>query len=1095
MSENGWSAARGAARESRLRADAATGDPCGTAAALTAALDAAALRPRPRLPHDALLHGAHAVLDSEAQTVWYRADAPPDQRALLLAHELGHFHLHQTSPDHDALCRCCDEADLDEDPGLAAVGYGPRQRRESEANVWAREFLLPVPLAHHLFHGEGMSARAIATSLDLPPGVVLAQLGASLGFSPPAPFGANDSVGRGLGVLGVLAPPGIAPPKGAGGEKPKDALDPSQREAARGRGGPLLVGAGPGTGKTRTLTERVLFLVRERGVAPENLLGLTFSRKAADEMRGRIEARDPEIGRRAAISTFHAFGLDLLRRYWREADLPPRPVLLSEVEALTLLERRVGQVALGPLRYLHDPAYPLPDTLRAIARIKEAMLSPTQFAERAELSGDDKLRDVAHLYTAYEALLREKGALDYADLVCRALRLLQKSEPIRRAEQGRWQHVLVDEYQDVNRAGALLVRVLTRGGTGLWAVGDLRQAIYAFRGASPANVARFREDFPGGARTDLAVNYRSRPPLVALFGEAAGEGVDAWQAARNAASLPVASIERCGEGGVIYAISPSDQGQADGMAVQMRAFVQAGYAFGDQVVLCRTHGQARQMRAALREREIPVATDASEISLLSHRDVRELLTLLSRACEPSGAARGRFPELPRGLGSVPGDAYDFLATALWGEPGLARRIEEPAQVVPLLALALAFRERAAILLGPSEDPRRAFLAHLRRRVRLGAALGGESPEVAETDAVRVLTVHASKGLEFPVVFVPNLSAGKFPSRPGPSLLPPLPLGEVAEADEESRLFFVAITRARDYLVLSRAEKYNNRSAQPSPLLTWLEGDAAERLVERVRWEVPEPPRENETAEKPDTDTHTRREAGAASLPVSASDVELYLRCPRRYYYQRVREFPVGDRSAYSAFRHAVRIALEDADPVTALRAAWSEQGPEATHPHADLYRAAAEQIARKAAVRDKAAPPSPPRRSSATTKSQTVSLRTEHGVVSVEMEGLSADGSRLECLTFRKAPAGGEEAAPEIRQSLLMEAIRQESGGKSIPIAMHYLQTGEMRPVADKPKLRVKHLALYGEALQGIQRQQWEPAPQEAGDCPDCPYFFLCPDE
>jgi superfamily I DNA/RNA helicase/Zn-dependent peptidase ImmA (M78 family) len=1081
---NTWTEARRAAREARRLADAASGSPLNTAQALTAALKAAKLRSRSRPPNDSLLHGAHAVLDAEARTIWYRADVPPQESALLIAHELGHFHLHH---HRDTGACSCDDTDLDDDPGLAAVGYGPRQRREAEANVWAREFLLPASLARQLFYDREMDAAAIARRLSLSPRVVADQLNETLSAEP-----ADE-------------PQAVVPPIAS-----VSALDESQSAAARSEISPLLVGAGPGTGKTLTLTERVLFLVREQGVHPENILALTFSRKAADEMRTRIGGRDREIGYRTAISTFHAFGLDLLRRYWQEADLPPRPILLTDVEALTLLERRIGQVELGPLRYLHDPSFPLPDVLRAISRLKETLISPADFAEKAESLNDDKLRDVARLYAVYEALLREKGALDYADLICRALRLLQENESVRRAEQTRWRHVLVDEYQDVNRAGAHLVRLLTRDGTGLWAVGDLRQAIYAFRGASPANVARFSEDFPDGRRSDLAVNYRSLPSLVALFGVSCGEGANTWKSSRTAQTAAT------------LAIAPDDSLQADGIARQMLAFRDAGHGFGDQVVLCRTRGQARQMRKALAERGLPVAEDSSENNLIARRDVRDLLALLSRVVDPEGPTRHRFPLLPKSLASVPGDAYEFFITALWGEYGLARRLVEPAAILPLLALARTFRERAPLLLEPSDDPRRAFLAHIRRLARLGISPGSDR-ESLTTDAVRVLTIHASKGLEFPVVFVPNLSAGKFPSRPAPSLLPDLPLGDDDEADEESRLFFVALTRARDHLIVSRAEKYNNRSAQPSPLLALLDVRESEALIERVRWDSPLPPvplpseGEGVLATVSTAASHTAKAVSAKALSgadaardtntpspsegrgtggrgeIPAPDAELYLRCPRRYYYAKVKDLPTGDRSAYSAFRSAVQSALEDADPAAALSQAWQEKGPDPLHPHNDMYRTAAEKIVGRPSERPAKA--AVKRRAENTAETPLLSLPLEHGTITVQPESLSENGLVVESSNFRRLPPEGDEVAPEMHQSLLAEAASLAAKGKPVTVRMRYLQTGEIRTVADKPKIRQKHLAVYDQALKGIGLRVWEPAPQEASECPNCPFFFLCPDE
>ena len=552
------------------------------------------------------------MLDREAETVWYRDDVPDAERRLILAHELGHVRLHH----HDDDCRC-DDGDLDEDPGALAAGYGPRQRREAEANVFAREFLLPAADAQKLF-AEGQDAGAIAQDLGLPLSLVYSQLSQRAAKITPSPNNGEPSSKSPpiIGGQGVTAP----------------GLDPSQAAAAYAENGPLLVGAGPGTGKTRTLTARVLHLLTEKKVAPENILCLTFSRKAADEMRERIGAEAPDAAARLAISTFHAFGLDLLRRRWREAGLPPRPVLLTEAEGLALLEKRVGGVELDALRYLHDPAFPLPDVLRAVSKRKEERDTPAALDERA--AGEPKWTDVSALWRVYDQLLSEKGALDFADLVARPLNLLEESPAILAAERAQWKHVLVDEYQDINRSGARLVQLLTGEGDGLWAVGDLRQAIYAFRGASPANVTQFQTDFPKGERTDLAVNYRSKPALVALFGVASGEGPRTWEPRREGLSSAT------------LAIADDDEAQADGIARRMQKYVREGMTWADQVVLCRTRNQAKALRKALAERGIPIAT-GGEGGLLSDPSVRKLVALLDRLAHPSGpgpsSSGRRFP--------------------------------------------------------------------------------------------------------------------------------------------------------------------------------------------------------------------------------------------------------------------------------------------------------------------------------------------------------------------------------------------------------------------------------------------------------------------
>jgi DNA helicase-2/ATP-dependent DNA helicase PcrA len=1041
-----WDSARESARATR--AGPLAGDDEATPASVLIArgLEAAALSVFLRPPDDALLSGAHAVLDPEALAIWVRSDAAPELRSVYLAHELAHFYLHENGDP----CRC-HEADFSDIDGFAAVGYGPRQRRETEANVWAREFLLPVALASRLFFDDGLTAQEIAARLALSPSVVVSQLGESL-LPAPGP---------------ECAP---APPPAAG---PVFPLDPSQAEAAYAVAGPLLVGAGPGTGKTRTLTSRVLYLTNEQNVRPENLLALTFSRKAAEEMRERIAALAPNVGRRAAISTFHAYGLDLLRRWGDAAGLPPTPILLDLPDSCALLERRAGTLGLTALRYLHDPAFPLPDILRAIGRAKEDLISPADYARRAHETGDAKLADVARVYAAYEALLREKGALDFADLICRALALLAENPDVLAAEQAQWRQVLVDEYQDVNRAGALLVGLLSGRdhNAGLWAVGDLRQAIYRFRGASPANVSRFQADFPNGRRTELRVNYRSQPALVRLFGRASGDGEAAWSAARpETVSTPA-----------VLAVAADDVAQADGIARKMHGFHESGIGWADQVALCRTRGQARALRAALTARGVPVASGPDENNLLAKPDARNLLALLSRVSEPGGPARYRFPELPDGLAGVfarGGDAYDLWAHALWDGPGWARSIEDREAVATLLSLARTFRDRAAMLVGPGDVPAREFLRHVRRMARLGATFGGSVAEDTG-DRVRVLTVHASKGLEFPVVFVPNLSAGKFPARPQTGLLPPLPdeISEVeplpgaadSDAAEEERLFFVALTRARDHLVMSRALKYGKISAKPSPLL------AAVETAPELRHEVWESAAETITF----SDAAAPVEIAPLDAPVTAGDAELYLRCPRRYYYRRVLDLPEGERTAYSSFKRAVSEALRATEPAAALEAAWAAYGPEATHAHADLYRRAAEEILsdpNRAATPPASAP-------------STLTVAFDHGRVTVRPESATGAGDILESRTYRKPPDTDE--APLDRHLALLQAAGAPTGAT---VQMRYLQNGRVLPVTDKPKIRAKYLAEYDQALRGIAQGLFPPAPAANDDCATCPYLFICPD-
>lgn len=982
------------------------------------------LRLRARPAKDALLSGTLAVLDTEAQTIWFRSDLQPEERPLVLAHELGHFWL------HSATCRCGRE-DFEDAGAESLVGYGPRERGEAEANLFAREFLLPLPLLRRWFDTDQCPASTIARRAGLARPVVLSQLADTLVAEPP-----DD-----------LSPP--APPE------TQAPLDPSQRAAAHAASGPLLVGAGPGTGKTRTLAARVQYLTQERGESPDSLLVLTFGRRAAEELRDRIASEAPDTARRAFISTFHGYGLDLLRRYWQHADLPPRPVLLDEAESLALLERHVARLHLNALWYPHDPAFPLPDILFRIARAKEALATPEALAAQAQAAGQEALAEVARAWAVYETLLREKGALDFADLVARPVRLLQQHPPLLEAERARWRQVLVDEYQDVNPAGARLVRLLAGNDAGgLWVVGDRRQSIYAFRGASPANIGAWETDYPSGTRTELGLNYRSRPPLVALFGAACGEGSAAWRAAR------------AGTATATMAVASDDAAQADNIATRIKRFARDGYVLADQVVLCRTRGQARAIRAALEARGVPVLPGGEEARFFFQPDVKDLLALLQRHVQPEGPARHRMRELPPGLPSG-GGAWVFLAEALWGAPGWARRVADRPAVARLLELARAFDERGNVVVGDGEDFRQAFLTHVRRIARLGAASKNRE-EAANPDAVRVLTVHAAKGLEFGVVFVPNLSRGKFPPQAPPALLPAAePNGE---EDEEARLFFVALTRARDHLVLSRAEKYQNRSAQPSPLLDGLNQVAG---LQQEAWTSNAFVLSaiSESASTSSENTH-----------LEAWEAELYNRCPRRFRYERVLHLPAGEPSLYAEFKHTVREALRGADTATPLFSE-AEAVSDVSHPHASLYRAAAEKIV----VRERAARAAYGQRP----EPDALAVTLTHGVITVRPD----DREGAVCLerhTFRKPPPNG--AVPsEARLSLLHEAARQAGGGEEVVVRQRYLRTGDVLPVPDKPKQRAKHLAHYEAALRGVALQMFPASPDDEKSCPACPFFFICP--
>lgn len=557
---------------------------------------------------------------------------------------------------------------------------------------------------------------------------------------------------------------------------------------------------------------------------------------------------------------------------------------------------------------------------------------------------------------------------------------------------------------------------------------------------------------------DLAVNYRSRPGLVSLFGRASGEGAEVWQPQRE------------GLASTTLAVAPHDAGQAEGIAQAMQAFVGEGYHWKELAILCRTRSQARNLRKALLARGLPIGPGPDEGGLLTRPDVRRLLALLAHLADPIGPARAS--ALPEGAEIPHGaDAYDALTELLYGKAGLARQLSEPEAVTTLLMLALAFRERETVLRATDTHPIRSFLEHLRRLARLGSA--PSIPESGDPDTVRLLTVHGAKGLEFPVVFVPNLAVGRFPPRPGQGLLSPAPPaeGESPEpqtepgsvaSEEEARLFFVALSRARDHLVLSRAVRHGRMSARPSPLLECLKDVEG---VESVFWKASEewvepPPPPTLPDEKPE---------------IRAPDAELYLRCPKRYDFQVRAELPLGSSSPYESFKRAVLAALSAEKPSEALEKLWPELGPSEQDPSYGLYQKQAQDIVSKSA---------PARPASAR---PLMALSLESGTILVRPDDASETG-QVERRTLRKPPAPeAEKADPDLRLSLLQEAFGPEN------VSVRFLQDGRALPVADKPRQRERHLDDYDRALRGIALQVFPATPGDTSDCPSCPFFFVCP--
>lgn len=1120
---------------------------------------------------DALLDGGDAVYDPEPGLIWYNRDVEPELAAMYQAHEYAHLWLGHAGRSH------CDARALDpeapDEPlpvGIHRVeGYGPKERRERDANVFARELLLPTDLLRHWFINEGLNALDVAARVGVPIGVVCHQLAYAVlvGDLPrvrPSQAAASGAAGD------------SAAQEAAETTLVLDSLDPSQREAALVEHGPVLVEAGPGTGKTRTLVGRVLHLLN-CGADPRTILALTFSNKAAEEMRERVARVAPEAAPLIWMGTFHAFGLDLLRKYGTRIGLPTDPPVLDAMDGMFLLERELPALALNHYRFLPEPTRYLEPILAAISRAKDELAAPDHY-RRAALAMRDAARDeaavqaaekaleVAHVYEVYQSLLVREGALDFGDLIARAVALLRdESLGVGRTVRETFQHVLVDEYQDVNRASALLLVELVGDGRGLWVVGDARQSIYRFRGAAPVNMARFAEDFPAARVLRLARNYRSQPPIV----HAVSTFAASMPALPGAQFTPWEVHRPTTTGAVRMEIAADAAAEGRGIAAEVLLNRDRRLTFREQAVLCRSHTKLARVGAYLEAAGVPVLYLGD---LFERSEVRDLLALLSLACHGDGHGLfrvARFPEyrvplvdvratlrfaaeqnvpFPQAVERIAALAPEDSPLSVAGRAGLARLawhldglcygseawtmlsryLLERADYARHLAadaslpgrqrrlaiyqfLQFAYEQRRrgggsvgnAHRSGRAEDPKRSFLRLVRRLAMMGEDTQlRQVPEwAASIDAVRLMTVHASKGLEFPVVYVPTLGAGMFPANPkwNPCPLPPALLGgdydvTLEHTREEECLFFVAISRAQDVLCLSRALSYadSGTKSNASPLLARLDavlprssGSSTPTWMAVVR---------NAPAVWP---------RFAAPLPetFSARALDTYLACPRRYLYEQVLGLRSNrDDSAFLEMHGCVSrvvrwiateagsgVLVDGAEAARRLDEAWLAGGPH-EHPYEPLYRAEADVLV-AIAVEEAAR-----RRGRRTQSRPEWTVKLTSGTVTVAPDEVDLIDERgRPAVVVRRVKTGRpskSEADKELYALYHEGATRAHGGVTRIEIA--YLATRTTEPVELTPRKIKLRLQKYDDAMAAIARGEFPTNPSDHA-CPRCAQYFVCP--
>ncbi|MHC4778261.1 MAG: ATP-dependent helicase [Planctomycetota bacterium] len=598
----------------------------------------------------------------------------------------------------------------------------------------------------------------------------------------------------------------------------------AQKDAIRHRDGPLLVLAGAGSGKTRVVTRRIAALVRS-GVAPHGVLGITFTNKASDEMRERVRALVEED---IWISTFHSFCARILRRHillegytndFTIYDEDDRRSLIKEVlidQYVDLKQNKPAKVA------------------AVISKLKNSMVSPEDAS--AELGGGFGQQLHARAYESYQQRLRRNNALDFDDLLLVCIDQIESREDLRENLRNRFLYILVDEYQDTNRAQYRLINLLAEGHRNLCVTGDPDQSIYRWRGADIRNILDFEKDYPDAKVVKLEQNWRSTKAILALADaliekNATRKHKGIWT--ENPSGHPPTLVEAADE-----------EDEAMQVAGEIADLVRGAYVPSDIAIFYRTNAQSRSLESGLRYRGVPYVI-VGAVEFYRRKEVKDILAYLRLAAnfrdDVSFLRAVNTP--PRGIGLKSVDAIRQSASGA----GLslfegAKRLEEAgntrlaSKLSPFLALVGEIRDLAGHSLREAVEcavEKSGYGLHLeetgdakdRERLENLGELGGAAAEfeaksgpraglrgfleevalVSEVDgldraaeAVSLMTLHASKGLEFPVVFITGLEEDVLPHARSRS--------SEDEIEEERRLCFVGITRAMDRLTFSFARR-------------------------------------------------------------------------------------------------------------------------------------------------------------------------------------------------------------------------------------------------------------------------------------------------
>ena len=1196
--------------------------------------------------------GTYGFLESGEDLIWLCRGLPQTFRRFTLAHELGHAILHRESShvpydlptlSADDLCDVQEEITtsveqeyMEEVLGIG-MQYDPRSERELEANLFAAELLMPLERVRVLYLVEQISPRQLASAFYVSNAAMLNRLA---GLLTEAREAASE-----LDTHSTREEHEAAAVKPVSARRQYDEFQQAAIEAQT----PALIVAGPGSGKTSTLIGRTEYLVQSLDVLPEQILALTFSRKAAQEMQERLQLALSTRNTRVqlpTVSTFHAFCAEVLRKYGGLVGLRQNFTLVDETEGYFLLRQQARAMRLQHYRNLPFPALYFPAMLKAISRAKDELVPPHEYRRLAEqmlqTAQDEEAQqkaeralEIASVYELYEAALQERQDTDFGGLIMLTVQLFTAFPEVLHEQQQKYRHILVDEFQDINRASGILLRHLAGEAQRVWVVGDANQAIYGFRGASPANIANFQQDYPGAVILPLSHNYRSRPDIVSLAESFRYKQLELGQEVEPVKNQPVRLTAP--DTYVTLAKADDEASELAGLLADIRRKLASGYNCRDIVVLCRTRSHVGKIMKTLALAGLPVIESGGTLEQVHVKDLLSIILLLADAsgmgilraarqrehlfsqadiealllaaheqhCSPTllilrdEAPSTMSEEGRRSLSRLSAivqnlyhtsNVWSLLAQYLFIETSLVRdllcspaskaRQNMLADYTSLLSLARRYDQQQAqrlqeaqeaqesremdgqgtqegaesLALPAVQEQAKGFLDYLTILLTLGQD-GGNRQQGGEgdgemPDVIRVMTVHASKGLEFPVVYLPGLVQQRFPIKkmhnfapPPAGMLPAVSEDDAAHESGEACLFYVGVTRARDSLILSYSTRYGKRNYKRSPyidaLLSGLPDERFTRLEWPARAEQPSLINVALTDDSDDSDDLPSLSQPGESFiqamqpALSISTIGAYRTCPRQYAYSSIYRFQ-REAGAYSLFWQATQKTVEalqksltgDADQentgdttdttdttgtvaTTGMEAQstalptqqeahdlymrhWQQLGGHTT-PFAAIYEQHGHEVIDlivNKLTTSKGVP-------WGSRQNFTVDIDGRTILVPVDrVEDAQEHGQGQEKKPVRFIHTGfskrKDKPAVDTRELLYARAQKQHHPNQDIELHFHNLSTGETIPIVLKPK---KEQSLYEELVQTLQSmERYEyPINPDPFRCPSCPFFLICP--